>query len=137
MTDNDSRDGKTPATTRRRFLGAAAAAAGLAGFTGTSTATSNQPDIDIERGDYGTVRGTLPKRSSNGGFLELYNPHDRDATVRAKAWHISDDEEESHVALSVAMDACNFSVNVTPEEARTIAQDLEAAADVAEGKHGN
>jgi len=125
----------TNSTTRRQFLGAAAAAAGLAGLTATSTATSNQPDIEIKRDKWGASRATLPKRTGLSSHLELYNLNEDDVRFRAKAYRY--DEEESHVSVSIMLDAGNVSMTLSAEEARTIAADLEAAADVVEGQHGD
>lgn len=135
MNQNDPPEIETSGTTRRRFLGAAAALAGFTGFTGSSTATSNQPDIDIKHDEWGAARATLPKRSGLSSHLELYNLNENDVKFRVKAYRY--DDEESHVSVSIMLKRGNVSMTLSAEEARTIAADLEAAADVVEGQHGD
>lgn len=122
-------------TTRRAFLGAAAALAGATGLTGSSTATSDQPGIDIKQDEWGATRASLPKRAGLSSHLELYNRKEDDATFDATAYRY--DDEESHVSVTIGLEAGNLSMTLSAEEARTIAADLEAAADVVEGQHGD
>lgn len=135
METNDDAADKGRGTTRRRFLGAAAAL-GLAASTGTSTATTTTdpgPPIDVQRGDFGTVSGKLPERTGLGASLELWNPNDDNASVRVTGYRYVD--EEPGIGLNVSMTHAGLSMYIAPEEARTLAADLNAAADHAEGKH--
>jgi hypothetical protein len=140
MKRNDDADDKSRATTRRRFLGAAAAAAGLAGFTGTGTATTSTntdrgSDLEVSHGSAGTEKASAPTRDTEGGWMDL-SLRGADVSISIDGYRY-DDGEHTEVEVSVITELASLDVYLSPEQARTVAQDLEAAADFMEGKHGD
>jgi len=130
MTDYNDTPEKDSGTSRRAFLGAAAAAASLTAITGVSTATQRTTPVETYRGEYGTHRADLPKRDSRGTFIELWNPDDRESELQAKAYH--HDDGESRVTLGIEVDSAAIDTGLTPGQARDLARDLRTAADHAE-----
>lgn len=127
MTERESTNG----TTRRAFLGAAAAAAGLT-TAGVASATDT---ATVETDDVGSTRATYPDRSGFPAFLDLGLPQDWDSTLTVKGYRYDDDEEGS-VEVTVGRSNATLTMNFTPEQARSIADDLEGAADHVEGNDG-
>jgi hypothetical protein len=138
-TDDDTPD-KSSGTTRRAILGTAGGLAALAA-AGTSTATGtsrgNRGDLDVTQNDeYGTFKGELPDRTGYRSHLNVYERGDQDTTISVTGWGYNG-KADSHVGLSIEMDHADLSMYIDPEKARTVAWDLLAAADHAEGHDGD
>jgi hypothetical protein len=139
MKRNDDTADKGRATTRRRFLGAAAAAAGLAGFTGTSTATTstgsdNGTDLEVSDVNAGARHASAPTRDTEAGWMDL-GLRGADTDISIDGYHY-DDGEYTEVEVNIITDLGSFNVYLSPTQARTVAEDLKAAADFTEGQHG-
>lgn len=118
---NDDTANKSTGTTRRRFLGAAAALGLLGTATGTTHATP-----DVTHGDTGSTMAEYPSHAGVSSTLDLWLPHDDDASVRVVSYDY--DDEHGDIELAVGTTGASLTLNLTPADAREIAADLEAAA---------
>lgn len=128
MTDYDDSPDKSPGATRRTFLGAAAAAAGLTMSTASTTATdTTTTDATIETDDVGSTRATYDEHTGVPVFPTLYVPDEWDSSLTVEGYHYTGDEQ-GDVEAQIDAGQLSLTVSLDPSEARAIARDLEAAA---------
>jgi len=139
MNDNDSPEQESSGTTRRRFLGAAAAAAGLAGFTGTSAATESPTPNSVIENQYGADDGpyTVTECGAVPGELGTVQVGTDMADGPVEVTGVYEPDGWSGVSLSFTTDAVDVSTGLNADDARELADRLIIAAEAAEGQHGD
>jgi len=132
MTDNDSPEVETPGTTRRRFLGAAAALSGLLAATpDTSTAQTQPTPENVSSDATGTTRAGYDATTGAFSAFELKTGGGQFNTpVEVSACHYDDTDGE--VELVVHHDAAQVHVGLDPDQARDLGEKLLAGADHAD-----
>lgn len=130
MTDYDNTDQKSPGTTRRRFLGAAAALGLLGTVPGTTEATRA---TNIQHGDHGTTRAIYETRTTSMALWDVYFRDSDGASINVNGYHF-DDEEFAEVEVTITNNHADLTVSIPTAEARELGADLQDAAAVAEGR---
>lgn len=114
---------------RRAFLGAAAALAALPDLQsgdGESRVAGPAESVTEDRLSAGSMSGVWTA-------AELGELVDEESSVSVSGWNY-DDEDPSHVMMHVTQQVVGLSLSLSPERARELAADLEAAADHAAGE---
>lgn len=116
---------------RRRFIGAAAAAASIPYVADSGKgATQDTPDGDIMLTELGISSKESPARSVDMAFVELRDLVDSEATIGVTG--VAYDDEPGEVTLRVGLSSGEVSTHHSADEARELARDLMNAADHAE-----
>jgi len=117
-------------TTRRRLLGGAAALATIPATGAAEPVDEEDDDVDTDTGD-GTGRHHAGKHGGLWASIDLGEVIDEDVEVGVTG--LAFDDEPGTVAVSIATAPASLSLDVPPDRARAIADDLAEAADAAEG----
>lgn len=115
-------------TTRRVFLGAAAALAGLSA-TNSAGADAPEPEITVDE-ETGSGRANVPRKSEVWSALEIFEDVDEDTHLGVSGFWM--DDEPPSVEFRVDTQLAGLTVNLSLEEARELAADLQLAATHAE-----
>lgn len=125
-------------TSRRSFLGAAAALSALPAVGGTVTASSEErdesgigPDVSVTSDDHGSRLADIENGDPVEAHVELPNLTDVETrfSVFGQAF---DDEEAGHVEAHIYARGVSLSVEFTPERAHRLAEEFRLAAEFAE-----
>lgn len=136
-------DGSTDAesydTSRRAFLGAAAALSATIASSGTATATEEKSDegdtrprVDVSHGDYGSSRASVEAGEPVRGFLDLAEFDDEDSSIKVNGYHY-DDAEPNAVEIHAGVGPASLTLDCSPERALELAEELTLAAEHAWG----
>lgn len=136
-----SKESESTDTSRRAFLGAAAALSALPAFGGTATATDeetddsgSQPRVEVSHGDHGEngpSHASVESGDSIRGFLSLGELDDDESSFSVNGYHYEDEPGDVEIYSNIG--CVSITYNCTPERALELAEELTLAAEHAWG----
>lgn len=115
-------------STRRTFLGAAAALAGLS--ASASGEATESPAVDVSTGDMGSGIASVETGGPVWADVELWGGNDREAEFSVHAEWLDDEQPWVHVGVNTGI--ANITTSMSPDRVRRLARELQTAADRAE-----
>jgi hypothetical protein len=86
--------------------------------------------VDVTRDNQGATRITFPGHDHVETKVDVYLPDDEDATITVAGFNY--DDEEPAIQVKLFSNHADFSMDLTPGQARGLAADLDYAARAAE-----